>query len=109
MGNPIQVMPYRSSKLTQLLCSALLDRNDEKVIMIVNINPAQELYDETQQVLKVCAIACEIRCKPLSTRNIRHKTRFSALVYENESEAGAYRPYGKIYKKFYLLCCKFII
>ncbi|XP_065203195.1 kinesin-like protein subito isoform X2 [Planococcus citri] len=93
MGNPIQVMPYRSSKLTQLLCSALLDRNEEKVIMIVNINPAQELYDETQQVLKVCAIACEIRCKPLSTRNIRHKTRFSALVYENESEHGTYRPY----------------
>lgn len=88
-------MPYRSSKLTTLLCSALLDRNDEKVIMIVNINPSQELYDETQQVLKICAIACEIRSKPLrSARIVRRQTRFSTFVYEHEDEPFTYQPFG---------------
>lgn len=90
------MMPYRSSKLTTLLCPALLDRNDEKIVMIVNINPSQELYDETQQVLKVCAIAHEIKNKPVrSARIVRRQTRFSTFVYERDNENFNYQPFGK--------------
>lgn len=64
--------------------------------MIVNINASAELYDETQQVLKMCAIACDIRSKPMkSARVMQRRTRFSTLVYQREEEAFQYQPFGE--------------
>lgn len=74
-----QLIPYRHSNLTKLLHSALDDRTDEKVIMIVNINPAAELFDETQQVLKMCAIASKIRNKPITRK--RPSSRFDNFIH----------------------------
>lgn len=53
--------------------------------MIVNINPSPELYDETQQVLKMCAVASKIKNKPVTTKMLRQSTRFTTYVYGNDT------------------------
>jgi hypothetical protein len=50
--------------------------------MIVNINPAAELFEETQQVLKMSAIACKIQTRPI-TKPPQSK-RFSTFIYGQE-------------------------
>lgn len=52
------LVPYRESKLTQLLKNGLSGKED--ISMIVNINPSKQMYNETQHVLKFSAIAKEI-------------------------------------------------
>lgn len=62
--------------------------------MIVNINPSSQLYDETQQVLKMCALASKIKNKPIITKILPRCSRFSTFVYGqdntslNEDEQG---------------------
>lgn len=55
--------------------------------MIVNINPLGELYDETQQVLKMCAIASKIKSKPIMSKILRQSTRFTSYVYGKDSSS----------------------
>lgn len=76
--NAPQMIPYRDSNLTKLFHSAFQEKTDEKIAMIVNINPTAELYDETQQVLKVCAIACEIRKTIVPSKTIEQSSYGSA-------------------------------
>ncbi|KAK4880471.1 hypothetical protein RN001_008617 [Aquatica leii] len=53
-----KVIPFRESKLTQLLQKALLGY--ESVWMIVNINTCREMFEETQHVLQFSAIAKDV-------------------------------------------------
>lgn len=80
-------MPFRQSKLTKLIHTVFDDKADEKIVMIVNINPLGELYDETQQVLKMCAIASKIKSKPIMSKILRQSTRFTSYVYGKDSSS----------------------
>ncbi|KAB0802380.1 hypothetical protein PPYR_04566 [Photinus pyralis] len=57
-----KMIPFRESKLTQLFQHALL--GNEAVSMMVNINPAREMFDETQHTLNFAAIAKNICVEP---------------------------------------------
>lgn len=54
-GCSSQVIPFRESKLTQLLQKALLGY--EAISLIININPTKDMFDETQHVLHFSAVA----------------------------------------------------
>lgn len=79
--NP-EVIPYRESKLTMLLQSALLGK--EKLSMIVNLTPTDKYYEENLNVLGFSSIAKNIIYKqPVIKEN---KSRYSWLLsYKNQS------------------------
>ncbi|CAM9859795.1 unnamed protein product [Ascophyllum nodosum] len=54
-------VPFRESKLTHLFKNHLKGPAAGKTVMVVNINPSIEDFDETQQVLKNSTIAREVK------------------------------------------------
>lgn len=52
------IIPYRESKLTQLLQPALI--GEDNISMIVNFNPCSAMYAQSQIVLKFAAISRQI-------------------------------------------------
>ncbi|KAJ8924017.1 hypothetical protein NQ315_006794 [Exocentrus adspersus] len=79
------VIPFRESKLTQLFQNALMGNED--MMMIVNINPSQDAFDESQHVLAFSAIAREVFIEE-HPKNLKPKTtnRFSLYL---EKAAGS--------------------
>ncbi|XP_026185217.1 kinesin-like protein KIF20A [Mastacembelus armatus] len=55
---PLQVVPFRDSKLTRVLQGFFCGRGTSS--MVVNINPCASIYDETLQALKFSAIATQL-------------------------------------------------
>uniref|UniRef100_A0A1B6CSF6 Kinesin-like protein n=1 Tax=Clastoptera arizonana TaxID=38151 RepID=A0A1B6CSF6_9HEMI len=72
------MIPFRDSKLTQLFENALIGQ--ESITMIVNVNPSIELYEETQHVLKVSAIARQIILEPKHKSSHIRLSRFSQVI-----------------------------
>lgn len=56
-------IPYRDSKLTKLLMDSL--GGNSKTIMIANIGPACDNYEETLQTLRYANQAKKIKNKPI--------------------------------------------
>lgn len=54
-----RTIPFRDSKLTKLFQYAISGR--ETLSMIVNVNPSEYMYSETQHVLNFSAIAMEVK------------------------------------------------
>jgi kinesin family member 20 len=70
------VVPVRDSKLTLLIQSSLLGH--EKFIMIVNLYPTADFFDENLNVLKFGSIANQIIVKNAESRKFKRKsTRYS--------------------------------
>jgi hypothetical protein len=68
-----KIVPFRESKLTMLFQEYF--QGDQNIIMITNINPGREDFDETLRVLSYACIAKEIRpikSKILTTNNNRY-------------------------------------
>ncbi|XP_034539102.1 kinesin-like protein KIF20A isoform X2 [Notolabrus celidotus] len=57
-SRPLQVVPFRDSKLTRVLQGFFCGRGTSS--MVVNINPCASIYDETLQALKFSAIATQL-------------------------------------------------
>lgn len=76
-NNPI---PYRDSKLTRLLRPAL--EGDSKVVIICNVSPSLESYDETLSTLKFAQRAKKIKQKIKKNTVIDSK----ALIMRYEAE-----------------------
>ncbi|KAK4871724.1 hypothetical protein RN001_015848 [Aquatica leii] len=57
-SNITRAIPFRESKLTQLLQNALSGK--ETIFMVVNINPILNVFDESMHVLNFSAIAKEV-------------------------------------------------
>ncbi|XP_055686420.1 kinesin-like protein subito [Lutzomyia longipalpis] len=70
------IVPFRDSKLTVLIQSALLGR--ENLILIVNLDPIETFYEENMHVLDFSAIAREIVHPPTPEKKIK-TARFSIL------------------------------
>lgn len=67
-----KIVPFRESKLTMLFQEYF--QGDQNIIMITNINPSREDFEETLRVLSYSCIAKEIRpikSKIITTNNIR--------------------------------------
>ncbi|KAL1490454.1 hypothetical protein ABEB36_013143 [Hypothenemus hampei] len=62
--------PFRDSKLTQLFQEAL--EGKENIIMMVNINPSPNMFDDTLGALQFSAIAQQIVCKDMSIMEDRN-------------------------------------
>lgn len=69
-----RLIPFRESKLTQLFKRALSGLED--ISMIVNVNPARNMFDESHHVLNFSAIANEI----IVERPQIKKSRFSSYM-----------------------------
>ena len=54
-------VPFRESKLTHLFMNHLAGRDAGRTVMIVNVNPQPDDYDETQHVLNSAAIAQSVK------------------------------------------------
>ncbi|KAB0794383.1 hypothetical protein PPYR_11222 [Photinus pyralis] len=79
-----QLMPWRESKLTQLFQNALL--GNESISMIVCINPAREMFDESQHVLNFSAIAKDVaveRQQPIQRLKINKFDKDSVILEED--------------------------
>uniref|UniRef100_A0A0C9PU48 Sub_2 protein n=1 Tax=Fopius arisanus TaxID=64838 RepID=A0A0C9PU48_9HYME len=72
--------PFRESKLTRLFQQALSGK--EPMALIVNVNPLPNLYEETQHVLNLAAIAKNIVIQPKKPKR-RSLTRFSLVVAQS--------------------------
>ncbi|XP_014275224.3 kinesin-like protein KIF20B [Halyomorpha halys] len=72
-----QVVPYRESKLTQLIGSSFTT-HDTNLVMIVTVAQSQSLREETETSLKSSAIATEIKAMILTPVKKKKKTRFSS-------------------------------
>jgi kinesin family protein 20 len=78
---PDAVIPVRDSKLTLLIQSSLVGH--EKFVMIVNLLPTAEFFDENINVLKFGSIANQIVVKKSELRKFkRQSTRYS--FFNNE-------------------------
>ncbi|KAJ1927561.1 hypothetical protein IWQ60_002818 [Tieghemiomyces parasiticus] len=53
-----QIVPFRESQLTKLFQSSFM--GGAKTVMLVNVNPFDDSYEETQRVLKFAAVAKDI-------------------------------------------------
>jgi kinesin family protein 20 len=74
--HPDRVIPVRDSKLTFLLQSSLLGH--EKFVMIVNLYPIADFFEENLNVLKFGSIANQIVVKKSEVRTFKRKSsRFS--------------------------------
>lgn len=73
-------VPYRDSKLTRIFQRALTGH--ERITMVVNVNTAPILFDETVNVLKFSAIAKQIVLEtPIKkSKPVAKKSRFSLMV-----------------------------
>ncbi|CAH1391716.1 unnamed protein product [Nezara viridula] len=72
-----QVVPYRESKLTQLMGTSFTTR-DTNLVMIVTVAQSQNLMDETETSLKSSAIATEIKAMIETPVKKKKKMRFSS-------------------------------
>lgn len=80
-----RLIPFRDSKLTQLFQKALMGLED--IMMIVNINPSRDVFDESQHVLNFSAIAKEIVVEEqVKVIKPKKKNRFSQYM---DSKAGS--------------------
>ncbi|XP_011311077.1 kinesin-like protein KIF20B [Fopius arisanus] len=77
--------PFRESKLTRLFQQALSGK--EPMALIVNVNPLPNLYEETQHVLNLAAIAKNIVIQPKKPKRRRSLTRFSLVVAQSTKTA----------------------
>ncbi|XP_018575548.1 kinesin-like protein subito [Anoplophora glabripennis] len=73
-----RLIPFRESKLTQLFQKALMGL--ENIMMIVNINPSRDMFDESQHVLNFSAIAKEISVDQPKLTKPKKKNRFSLYM-----------------------------
>lgn len=78
-----RLIPFRESKLTQLFKRALSGLED--ISMIVNINPARNMFDESHHVLNFSAIAKDIIIEQPQAVNIKKANRFSNYMQNTRS------------------------
>lgn len=79
-----QLIPFRESKLTQLFQNALL--GNESISMIVCINPARDMFDESQHVLNFSAIAKDVvveRQQPIQRLKLNKFQKGSVILEED--------------------------
>jgi kinesin family protein 20 len=77
--HPDRVVPVRDSKLTFLLQSSLTGH--EKFVMIVNLYPTADFFEENLNVLKFGSIANQIVVKKPEIRTFkRQSSRYSYLM-----------------------------
>ena len=75
-----KIVPFRESKLTMLFQEYF--QGDQNIIMVTNINPCRDDFDETLRVLSYACIAKEIRpikSKIITTNPIRYVYNNSIL------------------------------
>lgn len=77
---PDQIVPVRDSKLTLLLQSSLLGR--EKFVMIVNLYPTLDFFDENLNVLKFGSIAKQIVVRKTEARTFKRQSFSYALQHQ---------------------------
>uniref|UniRef100_A0A1B0BIN0 Kinesin motor domain-containing protein n=1 Tax=Glossina palpalis gambiensis TaxID=67801 RepID=A0A1B0BIN0_9MUSC len=75
-GNKPGRIPFRESKLTMLLQTALQGR--EKLTMVVNLTPLDKYYEENSNVLNFASIARNIIFK--SSIAFKNHTRYSNFM-----------------------------
>ncbi|KAL9922908.1 kinesin-like protein subito [Glossina fuscipes fuscipes] len=75
-GNKPERIPFRESKLTMLLQTALQGR--EKLTMVVNLTPLDKYYEENSNVLNFASIARNIIFK--SSIAFKNHTRYSNFM-----------------------------
>lgn len=88
------LVPFRESKLTLFLQSALLGK--EKLTMVVNVSPTFEFYEENLNVLKYASMAQEIVFKKPNKENVSRRARYShflkqacsSTMYNNSEDCG---------------------
>jgi len=60
----LRIVPFRESKLTQLFQNFFVGKGQYagqgRVMLLVNVSPASNVFDETLQVLKFSAIANQV-------------------------------------------------
>ena len=78
----LRIVPFRESKLTQLFQNFFVGKGQcagqGRVMLLVNVSPASNVFDETLQVLKFSAIANQV-CIYFEALNIH--LHFSFVLY----------------------------
>ncbi|KAL7736784.1 hypothetical protein ACLKA6_015629 [Drosophila palustris] len=87
--NNADVIPYRDSKLTLLLQSALLGK--ERLAMIVTVTPLDKFFEENLNVLSFASIAKNIIFKQPLVR--RQTSRYSAFAQVEQSSVNPLQEY----------------
>lgn len=65
-----KIVPFRESKLTKLFCEYF--QGEQNIIMITNINPRKEDFEETLRALNYSCIAKDV--KPIKSRIVSRNT-----------------------------------
>ena len=76
-----KMVPFRESKLTKLFCEYF--QGDQNIIMITNINPRKEDFEETVRALNYSCIAKEI--KPIKSRIVKTNNYIVRKVVKNNN------------------------
>lgn len=76
-----RLVPFRESKLTKIFQEYF--QGDQNIIMITNINPRKEDFEETLRALNYSCIAKEI--KPIKSRIVINPMRKRIKIAENNS------------------------
>ena len=76
-----KMVPFRESKLTKLFCEYF--QGDQNIIMITNINPRKEDFEETVRALNYSCIAKEI--KPIKSRIVKTNNYVVRKVVKNNN------------------------
>ena len=74
-----QVVPYRESKLTQIMGPSFCN-GEINLLMIVTVTQCLNLMNETQASLKSSAIATEIKAMVITPFKEKKKMRFSTTI-----------------------------
>jgi len=72
------LVPFRESKLTHLFMNHLSGASAGRTVMIVNVNPQPDDYDETQHVLNSAAIAQSVRIT--NEEYVKKKEKHESMV-----------------------------
>ncbi|KAJ1959227.1 hypothetical protein IWQ62_004698 [Dispira parvispora] len=85
-----QIVPFRESQLTKLFQSSFM--GGAKTVMLVNVNPFDDSFEETQRVLKFAAVAKDVTTvhKPVAAtplyRAVLHSKPPAFGLYEEPPE-----------------------
>ncbi|KAJ1650397.1 hypothetical protein IWQ61_008791 [Dispira simplex] len=85
-----QIVPFRESQLTKLFQSSFM--GGAKTVMLVNVNPFDDSFEETQRVLKFAAVAKDVTTvhKPVAAtplyRAVLHNKPPAFGLYEEPPE-----------------------
>ncbi|GJQ77231.1 kinesin-A [Trypoxylus dichotomus] len=90
--NTNKIIPYRESKLTRLFQRAL--SGNESISMIVNMNPAVDMFEESLHALNFSAIAKDVVVRRTPIK-LKTKNRFSSYLQSKNLFHGNYDQEAK--------------